>query len=79
MPNIDDGKSISCIDESLKDSGEKVQFTKNDKIHEATNESQETLKMQKDTSNQMHYETFAKKHDIKREVHRQENWQKTHG
>ena len=35
--------------------------------------------MQKDTSNQMHYETFAKKHDIKREVHRQENWQKTHG
>ena len=37
------------------------------------------LKMQKDTSNQMHYETFAKKHDIKREVHRQENWQKTHG
>ena len=36
--------------------------------------------MQKDTSNQMHYEmNFAKKHDIKREVHRQENWQKTHG
>ena len=35
--------------------------------------------MQKDTSNQMHYETFSKKHDIKREVHRQENWQKTHG
>ena len=36
--------------------------------------------MQKDTSNQMHYETtFAKKHDIKREVHRQENWKKTHG
>ena len=27
----------------------------------------------------MHYETFAKKHDIKREVHRQENWQKAHG
>ena len=27
----------------------------------------------------MHYETFVKKHDIKREVHRQENWQKTHG
>ena len=27
----------------------------------------------------MHYETFAKKHDIKREVQRQENWQKTHG
>ena len=24
--------------------------------------------MQKYTSNQMHYETFAKKHDIKREV-----------
>ena len=37
------------------------------------------LKMTKDTSNKMHYETFAKKHDIKREVHRQENWQKTHG
>ena len=35
--------------------------------------------MQKDTSNQMHYENFAKKHDIKREVHRQKNWQKTHG
>ena len=27
----------------------------------------------------MHYETFSKKHDIKREVHRQENWKKTHG
>ena len=26
--------------------------------------------MQKDTSNQMHYETFSNKHDIKREVHR---------
>ena len=37
------------------------------------------FKMQKVTSNQMHYETFAKKHDIKREVHRQENLQKTHG
>ena len=35
--------------------------------------------MKKDKSNQMHYETFAKKHDIKREVHRQENLQKTHG
>ena len=35
--------------------------------------------MQKNTSNQMHYETFTKKHDIKREVHRQENWQNTHG
>ena len=34
--------------------------------------------MQKYTSNQMHYETFAKKHDIKREVYRQENWKKTH-
>ena len=34
--------------------------------------------MQKYTSNQMHYETFAKKHDIKREVHRQESWKKTH-
>ena len=38
MPYIDDGKSRSCIDESLKDSVEKVQFTKNDKI-QATNES----------------------------------------
>ena len=37
------------------------------------------LKMQKNTSNQMHYETFTKKHDIKREVHWQENWQNTHG
>ena len=37
------------------------------------------LKMKKDTSNQMHYDTFAKKHDIKREVHRQENRKKTHG
>ena len=37
------------------------------------------LKIKKDTSNQMHYESFPKKHDIKREVHRQENWQKTHG
>ena len=35
--------------------------------------------MKKDTSNQMHYETFAKNHDIKMEVHRQENWKKTHG
>ena len=35
--------------------------------------------MQKDTSNQMHYDTFSKKHDIKRKVHRQENWKKTHG
>ena len=35
--------------------------------------------MKKYTSNQMNYETFAKKHDIKREVHRKENWQKTHG
>ena len=35
--------------------------------------------MQKDTSNQMNYETFAKKHDIKREVHGQEKWKKTHG
>ena len=38
MPQIDDGKSISCIDERLKDSVEKVQFTKNDKIQEATDE-----------------------------------------
>ena len=38
------------------------------------------LKMQKDTSNQMHYEmTFDKKHNIKREIHRQENWQETYG
>ena len=67
-------KSRSWIDESLKDSVDKVQFTKKDKIQEATDESEEMLKMQKDTSNQMHYEmTFAKKHDIKREVHRQEN------
>ena len=27
----------------------------------------------------MHYETFTKKHDIKRKVHRHENWQKTCG
>ena len=39
MPDIDDGKSISCIDESLKDSTEKVQFTKEYKIQEATDES----------------------------------------
>lgn len=71
MPEIDDGKSRSYIDESLKDSAEKVQFAKNDKNQEATDESEEMLKMQKDT--------FVKKHDIKREVHRQENWQKTHG
>ena len=32
IPNIDDGKYRSCIDESLKDSIEKVHFTKNDKI-----------------------------------------------
>ena len=38
MPEIDDGKSISCIDEILKDFVEKVQFTKNDKIQEATDE-----------------------------------------
>ena len=38
MPYIDDGKSISCIDEILNDSVEKVQFTKNDKIQEATDE-----------------------------------------
>ena len=78
LPKIHDGKSRSCIDESLKDSTEKVQFKKNDKIQEAIDESEEMLKMQKDTSNQMHYETFSKKHDIKREVHRQENWKKTH-
>ena len=40
MPDIDGGKSRSCIDESLKDSVEKVQFIKkNDKIQEATDES----------------------------------------
>ena len=39
MPKVDDGKSRSCIDESLKDSAKKVQFTKNDKIQEATDES----------------------------------------
>ena len=27
----------------------------------------------------MCYDTFSKKHDIKREVHRQENFQNTHG
>ena len=37
------------------------------------------LKMQKDTSNQIHYETFVKKHDIKRKLHGQENYQKTNG
>ena len=46
MPEIDDRKSRSCIDESLKDSAEKVQFTQNDKIQEATNEWEEMLKMQ---------------------------------
>ena len=35
MLDIDDGKSRSYIDESLKDFVEKVQFTKNDKIQEA--------------------------------------------
>ena len=50
MPDIDD--------ESFKDSVEKVQFTKNDKIQEATHESEEMLKMKKDTSIQMHYESF---------------------
>ena len=35
--------------------------------------------MQKDTSIQLHYETFSKKHDINWEVHRKENWKKTHG
>ena len=71
MPEIDDGKSRSCIDESLKDYVEKVQFTKNYKIQEEIDESKEMLKMQKDTSNQMHYETnFSKKHDINREVHK---------
>ena len=79
MPEIDDGKSISCIHESIKDSVEKVQFTKNDKIQEATDKSEGMLKMQKYISNQMNYETFSKKHDIKREVHRWENWQKTQG
>ena len=49
------------------------------KIQEATDESEEMLKMQKYTYNQMHYETFSKKHDIKREEYRKENWQKAHG
>ena len=35
--------------------------------------------MQKDTSNQMHYDTFSNKNDVKREVHRKENWKKAHG
>ena len=35
--------------------------------------------MQKATSNQMHYDNFSKKHDIKSEVHTQEKWKKTHG
>ena len=39
ISQIDDGKSRSLIDESLKDSIEKVQFTKNDKIQEETDES----------------------------------------
>ena len=51
MPEIDDGKFRSYIYESLKDSAEKVQFTKNDKMQEATDESEEMLKMKKDTSN----------------------------
>ena len=38
MLEIDDGKYRSCINESLKDSAEKVQFTKNDKIQEETDE-----------------------------------------
>ena len=70
MPEIDDGKSRSCIDEILRVFAEKVQFTKNDKIEEATDESEEMLKTKKYTSNQMHYDTFSKKHDIKRELHR---------
>ena len=45
MPDIDDGKSRSCIDERLKDSVEKVQFTKSDKIQEETDEWEEMLKM----------------------------------
>ena len=70
MPDIDDGKSISCNDERLKDSVDKLQFTENDKIQEATDDSQEMWKMQKDTYNQMHYYNFDKKHHIKRVVHR---------
>ena len=35
--------------------------------------------MKKYTSNQLHYETFSMKHDIKREVHRHEKWKNTHG
>ena len=51
-------KSRSWIDESLKDYVEKVQFTKKDKIQEETDESEEMLKMEKDTSNKMHSDTF---------------------
>ena len=47
MLEIDDGKTKSCIDEILKDFAEKVQFTKNDKIQEATDESEEMLKCKK--------------------------------
>ena len=39
MPENDDGKSISCIHESLKNFVEKVQFTKKDKIQEGTDDS----------------------------------------
>ena len=49
------------------------------KIYKKILLTEEMLKMQKDTSNQMHYDIFSNKHDIKREVHRQENWKKTHG
>jgi len=79
IPEIDNGKAISFIDESSKDSAEKVQFTKDDKIQEVTDELEEMLNIQKDPSIQMRYDTVIKKHDSKREVHRQENWQRAHG
>lgn len=75
---IDNGKARSCIDERSKECVEKVQLTKDDKFQEVTDQSEEMLKVQKDPSIQIHYDTVIKKHDIKREHHRQENWQKTH-
>ena len=58
MLDIDDGKSKSCIDEILKDSTEKVQFTKDDKIQEATDEWEEMLKMQ-----QMNHQPMKRRED----------------
>lgn len=78
IPEIDNVKARLCIDERSKESVEKVQLTKDDKIQEVTDKAEEMLKIQKDPSIQIHYDTVIKKHDIKRERHRQENWQKTH-